>query len=129
MHTHRSYRFGTDVAPSIFVKREAGVDHSVVPCTAGDIAVGVSDEGSRSAPIPDAVPLAGKEGESAQVYSLGEPCEVFAGAAIAAGDFLKPDADGKAVPAAAGNQYSAVADASAAVGEKVKVTIERGIAV
>ena len=127
MHTHRSYRFGADCGTSLFVKHQTGVNNTVIPCVANDVALGVSHEGTRQAPIPDVAPLVAKEGETAIVYSHGEPCEIIAGGAIQTGQTLKPDANAKAVVAGASEHYSAIADSNAAPGEKVKVTIIRGV--
>lgn len=125
-HSRPSYLAGADLAPSTFVKHEAGVDNTVIPCVADDVAVGVTHEGTREAPIPGVSPLAAAEGESCQVYGADEPCEIVAGAAISAGDRLKPDANAEAIPAIGGDEYSAIARTSAADGEKVKVILTRG---
>lgn len=128
-HSSPSYIAGADVAPCRFVKISGG-DHTVIQCVAGDRAVGVSAENSREAPIPSvSTVLHAKEGEPVHAYGMGESCEVTAGGAITAGDYLKPDADGKAVtivPGVSPVVYSAVARSSAAVGEKVKVLIQTG---
>lgn len=123
-HSRPSYLAGEDLGPSLFVKHEAGVDNTVVLCVADDVAIGVTHEGTREAPIPSvSTPLAAAEGESCQIYGADEPCEIVAGSAIQAGDRLKPDADSKAVPAADHEPASAVARTDAASGEKVKVMI------
>lgn len=127
-HAQRSFKFGADTLPSVFVKLKPGTDHTVIPCVAGDVAYGVSAEHTRSAPIPDAPYLVAKTGEQAQVYGPGEPCEVIAAAVFAAGDLVKPDANAKAIKAVSGDNYSAVAVAGAAIGERLKVTIRNGVA-
>lgn len=128
MTRQASYIAGADLSPSTFVKNKAGEDNAVTPCGAGDVAIGIVHEAAREAPIPNASALAAKAGESCNVYGPGDPCEVIAGAAVAAGDLLKPDANAQAVPAVATDKYSAVARTSAAVGEKVKCVIVRGVA-
>jgi hypothetical protein len=122
----RSYVARGDIAPSVFVKQLAGTDHSVVQAAAGNEVIGISHEGTRDAPVDGVTPLAAKTGESVRIYVEGEPCEIVAAAAIQAGDHLKPDANGKAVVAAAGELYGAVAAAGAAIGERAKVTVRRG---
>lgn len=114
-----------DIAPSIFVKQN-GTDHGIVAAGAGDEAVGVSHEGTREAPIEGITPLAAKSGESCQVYTEEWPCEVVAAATIVAGNKLKPDANGHAIVAVAGDHYSAIARAGAASGEMCKVTVRNG---
>lgn len=124
-----------DIPPSVFVKQN-GTDHGIVVCVANDEAIGVSHEGTREAPISGITPLAAKNGESCQVYTDTWSCEIIAGAAIVAGNKLKPDINGHAVPVvgdalgAAGavdKIYSAIARSSAAIGERVKCTVQRGI--
>lgn len=127
MHNQPSFLAGEDLAPSIFVKMEAGVDNTIVKCGAGDQAIGVTAEHSRTAPIPGATVLAAADGESTQIYGLGEPCEITAGAAITAGAYLKPNASGQAIPAVATDKYSAQARTSAASGEKVKAVLKSGV--
>jgi hypothetical protein len=121
-----SYIAGGNISPSRFVKLESGENNQVIQCVADDLAVGVSHEGTRTAPIPDADGYAAIEGETCQVYGLGEPCEVEAGDDVTAGAKVKPDADGKAIPAEAGDVYSAIARSGGADGEKIKIIINNG---
>lgn len=120
-----SYIARGDVPPSRFVKLN-GTDHGIVVCGAGDEAIGISHEGTRQAPLEGVTPLAAKDGESCQVYSDTWPCEIWAGAAITAGQKLKPNAAGAAVPAVNGDVYSAIARASAASGERCKCQVTIG---
>ncbi len=112
------------VPPSVFVKQSG--DHGIVICGAGDEAVGVSHEGTREAPVTGVTPMAALTGESCQVYTETWTCEVIAGDTITAGQKLKPDANGAAVPAVAGNVYSAIARAGAVAGERCKCTVTTG---
>jgi len=124
-----SYVAGADLATSIFVKFAAtGVSNTVHPAADGDAPMmGVTNEGSREAPIPSITPLAAKSGETCAVYGLGETCEIKVGAsAIDAGDFLMADSDGKATPATTGKYYGAVALADAAASSRVKAQIVFG---
>ena len=120
-----SYQAAEDIEPARFV-RVTG-DRQVSKCEAGDQAIGVSMEGSRTAPIPGATVLAAAEGEPIHVYGMAEPCEVEAGGTIAAGDFIKPDADAKAVVASEGEPYSAIAQRAAVSGEKCLVQVGPGV--
>lgn len=127
MPSSPSYLAGADINPSRFVK--ISDDHTVIQCVADEVANGVSHEGTREAPLPDVTPLAAKTGETCRVYGADETCEVEAAGAITAGAYLKPDANGKAVVVIAGVaavQYSAIARAAAAAGEKCKIQLVRG---
>ncbi|MGV3485962.1 MAG: hypothetical protein ACO1RT_16220 [Planctomycetaceae bacterium] len=126
-YSKRSYLVGGNIYPSRFVKIEAGESNTILQSGAGDHSIGVSHEGTREAPIPGASAFAGIEGDLVEIYGLGQPCEVLAAATIAAGDYLRPDADGKAVMAVPGERYSAIADSDCASGEKCKCTVRDGV--
>lgn len=130
-----SYVANGNIPVSCFVKLVAGTDHRIELAGAGTIAIGVAHEGPMDAMIPpytnDATPqYAAIAGTACRVYGPGESCEVIAGAIIGAGAFLKPNASGHAIVAAAGESYSAIARAGAtAIGQKLQVIIEHGRAV
>jgi hypothetical protein len=126
-----SFVASENIPVSVFVKRTAGTDFQMSVCGAGDHAdIGVSHQGSQDTALPGtATPLiAAYAGSSCKTYGPGKTCEIYAGATIAAGDKLKPDASGHAIPAVATNTYSAIANADAVDGEKVSVTIQTGVA-
>lgn len=101
---------------------------TVAQSIAGDAPIGVSQRGTRDTPLPGASTLAAASGDSLQIYGLGETCQIEASAAIAAGAFLKPDADGKAAAAVATDKYYAQAlTPSAAAGELIDIYIVRGV--
>lgn len=122
-----SYIAGEDIGPSLFVFPTNSTDNTVEVAGAGVQACGVSGEYTREAPIPGITPLHAATGEPCQVYGLGDVCEVIAGGAIDAGDFLKPDAAGEAIAAVSTDEYSARALTDAADGEKCKVQIVHGV--
>lgn len=126
-NSQRSYIARGDIRPSRFVKRDTASNHGVLEADAGDTPVGVSYEGTRYAPLPNVSPLAAISGEPVLVYTEGMPCEIVAAASITSGQYLKPDADGQAIVAVAGDIYGAIADASGASGQNVKVTVKIGI--
>ena len=133
MSNRPSYVAGGDIKVSRFVKIEASVDHTVVVCGAGDIAIGVSHEGPELASLPPDTTasvdlIAAYDGNSCRVYGIGDSCEVFAGGTITAGALLKPDASAKAVVCSSGDEYSAVARAGAAADERCQITLEHGVA-
>lgn len=122
-----SFIAGGNISPSRFVKGEAGTSNTILQCGLNDRAIGVSHESTLEAPIPSASAYAAIDTTTVQVYGLGEVCEVTGAATIAAFDYLKPDADGKAIVAVPGDAYSAIALVDAASGEKVKVVIREGV--
>lgn len=124
---NRSFIARGDIKPSVFVRLKAGDDHSILQSVANSESIGVSYEGTRDAPVEGVVPLAAKTGESCRVYVADEGCEVVAGATIAAGDKLKPDVNGAAIPTTTANEiYSAIAVAGAVAGQRCKCTVARG---
>jgi hypothetical protein len=126
-NSQRSYIARGDIRPSRFVKRDTATNHGVLEADLNDTAVGVSYEGTRYAPLPNVSPLAAVSGEPVLIYTEGMPCEIVAAASITPGQYLKPDADGAAIVAVAGDIYGAIADASGASGQNVKVTVKMGI--
>lgn len=122
-----SFIAGGNIGSSRFVSIQPGESNAILQSVAGQHAIGISQEGSREAPIPGAGVLAALEGEICDVYGLGDSCEVEAAATIAAGDYIKPDANGKAVVALAGDRYSAIARVDAATNTRVKVVIRDGV--
>lgn len=125
-----SYVASADILPAKFVKIVSGTDHQIVICSADEVAVGVTHESTMDAALPGVAAAslpAAKAGTACRIYGLGESCEIEAGGTITAGAYLKPDADGNAVACSSTDDYSAVARAGAADGEKVQVFIERGV--
>lgn len=127
-----SFVAGANVRPSRFIRVFGGA-HQAIECVAGQQAFGVSHEGTIDPPIPLVTDrLAARAGDGFLVYGPGDSCEIECGAAIslAAGPvYLKPDAQGRAVPCVATDKYSAEAvSETSAAGEKVKVVIVRGVA-
>lgn len=114
-----------DISPSRFVKPSG--DHGVAQAGLYDQAVGVSHEGTRSAPIEGVTPLTAIAGEPVAVYTDTFPCEIVANDTIVAGDPLVPDAQGRAIVALAGMVFSAIAKAGASAGERVKAVVQRGV--
>tara|TARA_R110002111_G_scaffold248586_1_gene312362 strand:- start:108 stop:515 length:408 start_codon:yes stop_codon:yes gene_type:complete len=124
---NRSFIARGTILPSVFVKQKAGDDHGIIQAVADDEAVGICYEGTRDAPVDGITPTSAVDGESCRIYVEDEPCEVIAGATIAAGDKLKPNADAHAIPTTtAGDIYSAIAAAGAVAGQRCKCTVRRG---
>lgn len=126
-NSQRSYIARGDIRPSRFVKRDTATNHGVLEADAGDATVGVAYEGTRTAPLPGVTALAAISGDPILVYTEGMPCEIVAGGSITPGQYLKPDADGRAVAAVAGDLFGAIADATGATGQNVKATVMFGI--
>ena len=115
-----------NIAPSRFVKKTDA--YKVGQCGAGEVAIGISQQGSHDTPIPGASTLAAEAGDPIAVYDEKENCLLDAGAAVADGAYLKSDANGKGITATTGNQYFAVAERGAsAADEKMQVIVRFGI--
>ncbi|MBC7076740.1 MAG: DUF2190 family protein [Synergistales bacterium] len=119
-----NFKAATNISPSRFVTLSA--ENTV--SQAGDNAeiIGVAYEGTSRAPLQDLITTnyAAQAGESVAVYSVGELCLVEAGGSISAGNLLKSDSQGRAVPIATTGtviqNYGAVALQSAtAAGQKI----------
>lgn len=100
-----------------FVKITA--EYTVGLCGAGDAAFGVN---------LDTADAAGR-GLAVATVASGPTVKIEAGAAFAAGALLKPDASGRAVTAASGNNVSAYAlEAATALGDMVECELRHGVA-
>lgn len=125
-----SKQAGGDIRAARFVKLEAANSGVALECDAGDVPFGVSQRGSRSAPWDEFSDdgLAARAGDAVGVTAdLGQTALLEYGADVVPGDLLKPDADGKGVPAAAdGDAYGALALKPGADGDQVTVQVERG---
>jgi len=123
---------GTIVVGTI-VKLDTTNNNTVVACGAGEVAFGVAQLGSRSAPIPDIStdpPQAATSGESLQVYTAGMYAHVRAGAAITAGDKVKSTNAAKGTPCVFGagtrEYYIGTALETVADGELCKILVLPG---
>ncbi len=125
---HPSFVAGATVQPRRFVKLDGLADYQVIHATAGDFTVGITHKGTKFAPIPEVStnPHA-NAGDPVAIHGDGETCELDVGTvAVSAGDLLKPDANGKAVAAVAGDKYGAEALAAGPANELVRVRVIRG---
>jgi len=121
-------RASGDIRPSRFVRvsgpgqvAEAGDNNEII---------GVAHEGTQVAPLADLVSTAyaARTGQQVLIYSTGETCLVEAGGTISAGNLLKSDSQGRAVPIATSGttiqNYGAVAlDSATAAGQKIRVFV------
>jgi hypothetical protein len=102
-------------------------DFTVAECDAGEKVIGVSQVGSKTAPIPSVTtPVAAESGDSLQLHGPGALCNLTLGGTVTAGDWLMSDADGKGVLATDGNFYGAQALQGGATGQEVLVQVQLG---
>ena len=122
-----SFTASGTIARQKFVKISG--NYQVAQCVAGEVAFGVSGLGTRDTPIPNGSTNAALVGDGLRVFGLGETCPISAGSAITAGQFVKPDVNGDAVPCVATDKYSGQAlEAQATVGANVEIFLCRGVA-
>jgi hypothetical protein len=121
-----------NIKPARFVKISG--EFTVDQCTDGTSGegtpvIGVSQEGSFAPPgiaeTMGSTPTywAAPSGKTLKVFGLGDVCVVVAGASILAGNFVKSDSDGRAVPASSGDYSGGVALQSVASGEKCLIQV------
>lgn len=125
MSAYPAFMANGNIYPCRFVKLDTTADHKVLQSGAGDLSIGISQEGTNQAPIPEAsTQYAAAAGQALKVYGVGERCKLEIGSGgCTAGDLLKPDADGKGVAVTAGNTYGAVALTTSAAGELAEVVV------
>lgn len=115
-----------DIYPSRFVKKSG--PYTVAQSGAGEASIGISHEGSREAPLPNASTLAAKTGDPIRVYGDTENCLLDAGAEVLDGAFLKPDSTGRGVTAGTGEEYYAIAERGASAADrKMQVLVRTGM--
>lgn len=109
-----------------FVKISGG--YTVAQCVANDLAIGVSGLGTRDTPIPNGSSAAALTGDNVRVFGQNDCAPMSAGAAITAGQFVKPDVNGDPVPCGAGEAFSGQAlESQSVVGGNVEIFIQRGV--
>ncbi|MFZ9077505.1 MAG: hypothetical protein ACO23H_03155 [Alphaproteobacteria bacterium] len=122
----QQYQASANINVSVFVKLSG--DNTVETAGAGDQAIGVMHESAWDTPIPNANDtIAVPQYQSKRVYQDTESCEVIVGSGgLAAGDFVKPDANGHGVAATTGEIYSAVCTTGNTAGARAKVLVKSG---
>lgn len=116
-----------NIYPSRFVAISG--TKTVSQAAVGSAAFGIAQRGIRDTPLPSASELAAASGDPVTVYGPGEMCSLEAGAAVSAGAYVKPDADGKGIAIVGGESFYAQALTPAlADGELFDVYIQRGVA-
>ena len=124
------FKAGGTIRVSRFVKITG--NSTVSEADAANRAVGISQAGGRTPPIPDVTtdPVeAAQSGEQLQVFQLGEECLLSIGSGgCTAGDALKADADGAGLTCASGSDtwYGAIALETASAGELALVQVVIG---
>jgi hypothetical protein len=121
-----------DINPSRFVKISG--EFSVAQCSAStDSIIGISQEGSYAPPggaeIYGATPtyVAAPSGKTLKVFGPGDVTVVESSAAITAGAKLTAASDGRAVTAATGDSFGAIAlESCTGAGFKIRVLVNLG---
>ena len=120
-----SLKAGGDIRPSRFISISG--NYTVSESNAGSVVFGVSHDSTKAAPADGLANANHAEADdTVSYYKLGDSCLLTAGAAVAAGAFLKPDADGRGVTASTADDLAgAVAlEAAGAAGELIRVQIQ-----
>jgi hypothetical protein len=99
----------TPVNVSSFVKLDAANPFAVVQCGAGDPALGVTGSATNYPPgVPGATTVCANAGQAVVIYSVGAIVQVQVGAVAVVPGYVKPDANGYAIQANAGDVGSAI---------------------
>ncbi len=116
---------GGNINPSRFVTIDVTDNHTVVESNSGDTKIfGISAEHTRDTPDSGGSAYHAIAGDQARIHVMGDdPLLELGVGGCTAGDFLKPDNDGKGVTAASGATAGALAMESGSAGEKVKVFV------
>lgn len=116
---------GGDINPARFCTIDVTANHTVVESNSGDVkVVGISSEATKAAPQEGASTLAASSGGEFEMYPRGcDPLLQLGVGGCIAGDWLKPDNDGKGVVAGSGAVAHAWSWEAGSADEKVKVTM------
>lgn len=126
----KPYQTSGSVTVSRFVKISG--TNTIAIAGAGDVPVGISQQGGRAAPIPsvtDSPVVAAATGEFCNVFTPGEECQVVIGTGgCTADDLLKPENGGTAIALAGSGAeaYGARALETRSAGELCRVRVETG---
>ena|SRR5579859_2244988 len=125
----RSYIAGGNIAPSVFVTPDTTVPGGqVVQAAATDKVVGISQPGTRQAPLPgldDGYCAIATQG--LVVYDENDVCWLQIGGTVTVGDFLKPTTGGVGITTTTdGDFYGARALESGVSGDLINVEVRFG---
>lgn len=110
----------------------SGTDERVDEANANEMCLGISQEGSRTAPLSDLVATnqAAQQGETLRLFGPGDVCLLTLGDTVTRGLRLKADNAGRGVPVTligtTIQEYGAIALQSGVVNEKIKVLVDFG---
>lgn len=121
----------TNILPASFLQQDTTRDFGVKQATGLNVPIiGVSHAGTRVMPnLPETLGGATPEyialaGDGVGIYGIGDVCLITVGtAAVTAGDFLRNDLNGNAIPAGAGQYYGAKAWQSGQPGEQIQALV------
>ena len=122
-----SYFANGDIYPSRFVKLDPA-DGKVVQCLAGDLPIGISQEGTRRSPYLETLGRAAAVGEQLAVYTLGERALLQVNAAVTPETRLKADANGMGIAVASPSvdAYGGIALFNGAAGKLIETLVDPG---
>lgn len=133
----QSWIAGGNIAPSRFVKASTTANQTALQAGSGDVPVGISQKGTHNLPgtiggvtIDDG--YAAIAGMSVGVFDAsdtakGQFIDLELGGTVTAGDFLKPDTNGKGVTAGSdGDWYGAKTNRSGVAGQLIQVQVILG---
>ena len=117
-----------NIYPSRFVKLDPANNNNVLQSGAGDLIVGVSQEGTNQAPVPLlSTGYAAESGQNVRVHGLGGFALLELGANVTTERRLKADSNGKGTPVVGGaasmENWGAIALETGSSGEKVMCQI------
>jgi len=123
-----SYVANGDIFPSRFVKMDPALDGRVIQCVAGDLPIGISQEGTRRSPYVDGTGRAAAVNEPVGVYTLGERALLYINGTVAPNQRVKPDANGEgiAVVSPSVDAYGGFVQFNGVAGKLVEVLVDPG---
>lgn len=115
-----------DIGRSRFVTLDSSNDFQVNESNANEMPIGVSQEWQNDSPSTGESTEAAQANDPIAVYSTGQICRLSCATTISNGDLLRPDAEGEALVASAGQKYGAVALEAGVDGDLIRVLVQPG---
>ena len=120
---------GATIGPCLFCTLDTTTDEQVIQSVAGDLPIGVSQEGMRDTPglTGSDTTVAARSGDTGmRVIGLGNEAMLTCGGTVKPGYLLKSDSSGRGISASSNDNYGAVALQAGTTGVKIKVIVRPG---
>lgn len=121
-----NFKASGTIAPCTFVTISSSFDEQVQQSTTGDLPIGIMWERQRDTPglAGSDTTIAAISGDYGfRIYALGDDCLLELAGTVSAGQAVKPNASGKGISGAPGDNVGGYALQSGTSGTKIRVVV------